>query len=472
MASNYTQTPHEVARRARYQALWRVHFWAGLLTAPIVLAAAITGLIYVFTPQIELFRHGHLDRVDRLAVNAVAKSLDEQIASAAALFPKHRIQNVVPAYGVNDTTLVVLRDHSQTERERAMREANTSAVKKSNGEHASHSMDLPNDLLVYVNPYTATVVGSLGEMERFRNWARKLHSSFLQGESYRWIIELGASWMLLMLATGVFLWWSRSTEAQGSAHNRFVPRLKRGGRIAWKDVHSIAGVVMAVLVATILATGLTWSKYAGANFRKAQEAMGQNTAKMPSNLAASASEAGSQLGWQKIAEYARAAAPDVSITISPPRRDSRVWIVMNHDRSQPTKRFNMSLDGVTGRTLFYSGWDDMPALAKATAVGIPFHRGEFGVWNQALLVAIGLFSIFAVVSGVVMWLKRRGTSLAGAPRASWREWRSLPVWLWPVIALVGYALPTLGTSLVIVILLEGVAALRRRNAPRFFKDAV
>jgi uncharacterized iron-regulated membrane protein len=107
----------------------------------------------------------------------------------------------------------------------------------------------------------------------------------------------------------------------------------------------------------------------------------------------------------------------------------------------------------------------MPALAKATAVGIPFHRGEFGAWNQALLVAIGLFSIFAVVSGVVMWLKRRGTSVAGAPRASWREWRSLPIWLWLVIGLVGYALPTLGASLVVIVAMESLAVVFANSSP-------
>ncbi len=454
MASSIATAQPTTHPRARYQALWRVHFWAGLLTAPIVLAAAITGLIYVFTPQVEAVRHRHLDRVEVPSPQAVRKPLDEQVAAASALLPTHRIQSVVPAYRPDYSTLVIMRDRNLPERNRGGREAQAGGARKAGGEHAGHSMDLPSDTLVYVNPYTGAVVGSIAEMERFRNWARKLHSSFLQGDSYRWIIELGASWMLIMLATGVYLWWPRSAQGTAQRRNPFVPRLAQGGRIAWKDVHSIAGVIMAALVAVILVTGLTWSKYAGGNFRKVQDSMGQSAPRIPSNLVASASDGSPPLNWQKIAELAKERAPDISLAISPPRRDSRVWSVVNYDRSQPTKRFSMALDGHNGKTLFYAGWNEMPGLARATAIGIPFHRGEFGWWNQAVLVLIGLFSIFAVVTGIVMWLKRRGTSLAGAPRASWREWRALPLWLWPVLAAVGYALPTLGVSLLIMIVLE------------------
>ena len=41
----------------------RLHFWGGLMSAPIVLFAALTGLIYVFAPQIEAWRYSHLDTV-------------------------------------------------------------------------------------------------------------------------------------------------------------------------------------------------------------------------------------------------------------------------------------------------------------------------------------------------------------------------------------------------------------------------
>jgi len=40
---------------------WRVHFWAALFATPFVLVATLTGVLYVFTPQIENYLYGHLD---------------------------------------------------------------------------------------------------------------------------------------------------------------------------------------------------------------------------------------------------------------------------------------------------------------------------------------------------------------------------------------------------------------------------
>lgn len=51
-------------------------------------------------------------------------------------------------------------------------------------------------MVVYVNPYTAEVLGSLAQEDRFREWSRKLHSSLLQGDGWRWMIELAASWLI------------------------------------------------------------------------------------------------------------------------------------------------------------------------------------------------------------------------------------------------------------------------------------
>ena len=36
-----------------HRLFWRIHFWAGLISAPIVIFAALTGLLYALSPQIE-----------------------------------------------------------------------------------------------------------------------------------------------------------------------------------------------------------------------------------------------------------------------------------------------------------------------------------------------------------------------------------------------------------------------------------
>lgn len=176
-------------KAALHQLLWRIHFWAGLIATPIVLFAALTGLLYVFTPQIEAWRHANVDRV---VVVGPALLLDAQLAAAVACGilppatlahpcaaqagqPHGKLRTIVPAHRSGETTQVFFDMHHH------------SGV-------TEHDHGLPQGLIVYVNPYTAQVVGNLHEMERFQTWAKKLHSSALQGDGWRWLTELGARW--------------------------------------------------------------------------------------------------------------------------------------------------------------------------------------------------------------------------------------------------------------------------------------
>ncbi|MDB5747937.1 MAG: hypothetical protein JWP72_2785 [Massilia sp.] len=99
--------------------------------------------------------------------------------------------------------------------------------------------------------------------------------------------------------------------------------------------------------------------------------------------------------------------------LTPPQDAHGVWRATGADRAQPTQRFDLAFDACSGRLLYRSGWEQQTAFGKATAVGIPFHRGECGLWNQAVLLVFGAGLLFSLVSGWVMCFKRRGTGRAG-----------------------------------------------------------
>jgi uncharacterized iron-regulated membrane protein len=138
--------------------------------------------------------------------------------------------------------------------------------------------------------------------------------------------------------------------------------------------------------------------------------------------------------------------------------------VTNFDRSQPTKRFSLWLDGQSGQVLHRTGWDSLTWFNKATAVGIPFHRGEFGVWNQVLLLVFGLGVLWGVVSGWVVFLKRKRQGWLGLPRVSPGAWRSLPVGAWLSAVLLLVAMPLLALSAVLLAFGEVWLAWRRSRA--------
>lgn len=446
-----TDSPSHGKNMGLHRVFWRVHFRAGLITAPLVLFAAFTGLLYVFTPQIEARMHADVDRVP---VGATLAPLDAQLATARDAMDGAAPRTIVPAFEAGSTTQVYFAASPSAHAGHTM----------PNG--TSHDHGLPQGRIVYVDPYTAQVVGTLAEMERFKTWAKKLHSSALQGDGWRWLIELAASWMLVMFATGIYLWWPRSQAAGGPGWRALMPRFGRG-RSTWRDLHASLGLLMSGVLVVVLVTGLTWSRHTGENFRAAQQALGQASPRAPKNLRSAALDDRAPLSLQAVYDTARAHGPDVQMQLMPPKGIDGVWRVENFDRSQPRKRFSMALDAGSGALLHQSGWQDFPLVPQATAVGIPFHRGEFGVWNQALLALAALVAIFSVVSGVVMWWQRRPARRVGVPGVSLRQVRTVPVYLWLLMAALMWAMPVFGISAAVLVGAELATAAGRRFLSSF-----
>jgi uncharacterized iron-regulated membrane protein len=112
------------------------------------------------------------------------------------------------------------------------------------------------------------------------------------------------------------------------------------------------------------------------------------------------------------------------------------------------------VDQYSGAILYQSGWEDLPLGAKATGVGIPFHRGEFGWWNQALLIFAALAVIASVVSGFVMWWKRRPVGKLAAPAIGWAHVRAVPRRMVVLALALGYVMPVFGLSLLLFVFVE------------------
>ncbi|MNC59865.1 hypothetical protein D3C75_1097030 [compost metagenome] len=72
------------AQTSWYQAVWRWHFYAGIIFAPFLIILAFSGSMYLFKPQIE----GHLYK-DLLTVREVGTS---------SVSPKALMENVTSTY--------------------------------------------------------------------------------------------------------------------------------------------------------------------------------------------------------------------------------------------------------------------------------------------------------------------------------------------------------------------------------------
>lgn len=444
----------------RQSLLWRIHFWAALIATPFALMAAITGLMYVFVPQVEALMHGHLDHV---VPSAQVRALDDAVLVAQQAAPEGwMLHSVVPAQEPTDSVKVAFMPPPS---EKKMHSAG-------HGDHGGGATSNPNEKseflrpnfgipskawVVYVNPYTTQVLGSLPNAERYSNWSRKLHSSYLQNDSWRWLIELGASWLMVMLVTGLFLWWPRTPQP-------FVPQSRAKGRAAWRQWHTFVGVALSLMSAVMLTTGLTWSKQAGEQIRWLRDMAGQASPKIPAHFNSNPADGVRSLTWEQALQAVRRQAPDVQMQLMPPKGAQGVWRANQIDRDQPERRFDLLLDAYSGERLYFSGWSDQTAFGKATAIGIPFHRGEFGVWNQALLFVFGVGVVFSIVSGWMMYFKRRKQGLPGMPATMQGAWKSVPAGAWLGGAFMLLAMPLLVVSAACVAVIEVILAIKQRHA--------
>ncbi len=101
-------TRAEPGRRGTWAALrplvLRLHFYAGVLVAPFVLVAAVSGLLYVWTPQIEQAVYAGQLRVEP---SGEPIPLHAQVRVAQEELPGAELDAVRPATGAEDSTRVL-----------------------------------------------------------------------------------------------------------------------------------------------------------------------------------------------------------------------------------------------------------------------------------------------------------------------------------------------------------------------------
>ncbi len=112
--------------------------------------------------------------------------------------------------------------------------------------------------LVFVDPYSGSVLGKVGEKEEF-NWVvKKIHSLDYFGFAFNRIVEAVGGLALILVVTGFYLWWPRK-QTGGVISVRGTP----DKRVFWRDIHAVTGAVAGALIFFLAITGMPWSGYWG-----------------------------------------------------------------------------------------------------------------------------------------------------------------------------------------------------------------
>ena len=447
-------TPAELEKRL-HRAIWRWHFYAGIFCIPFVVWLACTGSIYLFSPQIERW----VDRpYDHLNLSG-QKATPAQIAAAAVA--------AVPGSVLHYYQLPPGSDAA-------------TRVEVGVGDR---------EFRVYVNPVTRRILHVANEDDRPMVLLAHLHGQLLMGNWGSYLMELVASWALVLLLTGLYLWWPR--QAASLAGVLWV-RTRKGKRLFWRDLHAVTGIWVSAFALFLITTGLPWAAGWGTYFEKIREITGTAAVQedwthgRASELAQRAARGGNVLNpaedmpamhhairtlarqaytpFNRLVPVAASLHLAAPVQIFPAAMPGGPWTIQS-DSENRTLRNKAQVDPLTGALVGRENFSQRMLLDRITDVGISVHEGQlFGLANQLLGLATAAGLVTLCVGAVVLWWRRRHVGVLGAPipigRPRWGIGLALIV-----LALALY-LPAMAISLLLVFLAERwvlarIPALRR-----------
>ncbi len=458
MASIYESDETDV-RPTYFRRVWRLHFYAGLFVAPVLVILSITGALYLFDREFDAWWYRD---VEYISPGTMAHPLAEQEAAVISSYPNAVVRQVGLPRGPDRTSKWRIETSSGEGRE------------------------------VALNPYSLAILGETDPDVSPMAVIRKLHGELLTGKVGSYLVELTACWTLIMIVSGIYLWWPRRWKLKGV----IIPRLQAEGRRRWRDLHAVPAIVNALFVLFLVLSGLPWSAFWGVQFAKVGEVIpfiapspnfiahrphsgGTAQGASETNTHAIHEKNAKQLPWVIENSNAPLGSGKVGIGIGdiephlskldrdtfgqgvrifyPAAPDDVFMVSYVPDKAQGQR--TIYVDQGTGEVIDNIGWRQYSPTAQVVEWGVMTHMGrQYGVGNQIAGVLVCSGIVFSVVAGVVLWWRRRPAGTLGAPptEASDRIPAGLTYALWGIAIL----FPLVGASWIVVLVLEKIRKAR------------
>jgi uncharacterized iron-regulated membrane protein len=395
-----------------YRAVWRWHFYAGLIVLPVLVWLAGTGALYLYKPELERLLIGELIRV----------------AERPAL-PAGRIAaDVERATGARVTAL---------------------AIPAAPGESWRATIALPDGgrRTAYVDPGDGRLLGTTREGGPLR-LVRDLHSLTVAGPVGNALIEIVAGWTIILVVTGLYLWWPRrGTPA-------LALRGSPGGRLFWRDLHAGTGALAGVLILFLATTGLPWSVFLGKQVQTAVAGAGLGRPRAPGPApweqpaahhalpwslerrpAPDAAGAG-DVGLDRVLAIAAARGATPPLLLVRPAAAEAPYLVSRTAGAADAAHV-VYVEPASGRVLQDARARDFGAGARAIEWGIATHQGlQYGEPNRLLMLAACLAVLLLAATAPMLWW-RRGLAVPPRPAGRARGLAALMLGLGVLLPLTG-----------------------------------
>jgi len=490
------------------RSVWRIHFYSAVFAAPILIVLALSGLVIMYTEPITGLLYAKTTRVTAaghapLSLSAQQVVADQAAPKGATLFrvvtPKEpdRVSEFYYSVGPPGVPYFQLADKDVT--------------------------------YVYVDPYQATVTATGHPGDDIVGLANRLHGflnhdalkiplpsiphlvapadnpdSVVYVEAGDLVIEIAMGWALVLAGSGLYLWWPRRSQ---KGKTLLVPRLHKKGRLKWRDVHAVSGILGLTMLIIFITTGMPWSTYWGNAWSAVGDAVTpRSDIDSPSTLAKAGDldRFGHQISWATLEDKVPASQPSehlhqggihgnggapATTTVTPgqPARLSLgdvdraakleglkpgyaiVLPVNTTDAKGATSygSYQLSnawpdrlsaeqtvyLDQFTGKKLAQSDTSSYGKIGQVTELGVLTHMGtQFGVIDRIVMTAGALLLLTSIGTSAVMWWIRRPSGRAGLPKRPMNP--RLPVAMAVIGLVVAVVYPLWGISALIVVVVD------------------
>jgi uncharacterized iron-regulated membrane protein len=440
--------PAKDSASRQWRSLWRIHFYSGMFALPFILLMSVTGLVILYTDPIQ-----DVTQRDVLSVEARSDeyvSFDRQAAAVQEAYPDGALSDMTPPADEGRSTRFFVDDGSDA------------------GVH------------VHVDPYTAEVLGETTPGGGVVGLSNRLHGYLnndavtvpLPAVAALWdgepvmrdyvlgdlVLEILGVWTLVLIGSGLYLFWPRrSRHSTGSKGTRRLlsVRWSAGGRVRWRDLHGLAGLVMIPVMILTIISGMGWATYWGTNFSSLAEQISpgdpaENTTST-SVTRGDLDRFGNQIPWatgdfEIPASYAPAST-DGSAP-QPISLDDMVKVAQDEGMRPgytiafPVNEVDEAGNPVNGSFTMYNSWPRTTGEARDVFVDqfsgetldeqrvyglgpiymgmdymVSTHMGtQLGLFSRIFMTLLCVLSIWSAVSALAMFWKRRRPGTLGIPR--------------------------------------------------------
>jgi uncharacterized iron-regulated membrane protein len=433
----------------------RLHFYAAWFITPLLLTLTLSGIGFLFYPEVEniMYEHEFFGQSDADDI----QSMDEAIQD---------IKETYNGYSVSKISMMEKPYNNRV------------TISNEQGESQYVFLDENNQ-----------IVSSLDSKNTYSNFMRTFHSSLLTEHTFvRYLVELTACWAIFLIVSGTYMTFKKKLLQNRSRKLRF------------QKIHAVLGLVLAVPLIIIVVTGIPWSVFTGSKIAQfaadhpdwgrtelrynppqsdvdeipwATRSMDQPASEHKGHAGHHSDQGASdQIEGQKSIEEIITAAGENNIprpfSIVFPTDETGVFTVSKGSNTgvtgldvDPYEETTAYFNQYSGEMIAQIDFEDYGIIGKWFTWGIPLHEGHlFGMANKILNLLVCIAFLTAIAMGFLSWMKRLKPGEAKGPKRISKPW-SIGVVV--TLAALGMLMPLFGLSVLVIFIVETVIYFRKKR---------